>query len=101
MVKCNHECFTETASSPVRRRQMDWSPTDDPRLDQIVRVALDDPRDAAMHLAHWIDCRTTHHEGSDAARLLDNWAWDPCRDPWPRSLAMSDGLGMRCPFAWR
>ena len=60
---------------------MDWAPTDDPaRLDQIVRVALDDPRAAATHLAHWIDCRTTHHEGSDAARILDDWACDPCRD---------------------
>jgi hypothetical protein len=60
---------------------MDWAPTDDPaRLDWIVRVALDSPRDAAVHLAHWIDCRTTHHEGADSARVLDNWAYDPSRE---------------------
>jgi hypothetical protein len=77
----------KTAHSPVRRRPMDWAPTDDPaRLDQIVRIALDDPSDAAMHLAHWIDCRTTHHEGSDAARAIYNWAYDPSRDS-PDSFA--------------
>jgi hypothetical protein len=58
-----------------------WVPTDDlVRLDQIVRIALDDPRHAASHLANWLDCNTTHHEGSDAARVLDNWAYDPCMD---------------------
>jgi hypothetical protein len=58
-----------------------WVPTDDlVHLDHIVRIALDDPRSAASHLAHWLDCNTTHHEGSDAARMLDNWAHDPCAD---------------------
>ena len=58
-----------------------WAPTDDlVRLDQIVRSALDDPCQAACQLAHWLDCQTTHHEGSDAARILDDWAFDPSAD---------------------
>jgi hypothetical protein len=68
-------------SSPNDRRLAHWAPTDDlARLDQIVRIALDDPRLAASHLAYWLDCNTTHHEGSDAARILDDWAYDPCTD---------------------
>jgi hypothetical protein len=65
----------------IQHGPANWVPTDDlVRLDQIVRVALDDPRSAASHLAHFLDCSTTHHEGSDAARMLDNWAHDACAD---------------------
>jgi len=35
-----------------------WAPTTDlVHLDQIVRIALDDPRHAARQLANWLDCR--------------------------------------------
>ena len=52
--------------SPMDNRLAQWAPTDDlVRLDQMVRIALDDPRLAASHLAYWLDCNTTHHEGSD------------------------------------
>ena len=71
----------QTPMSSAAQAPVTWAPTDDlVRLDQIVRIALDDPRHAASQLAHWLDCQTTHHEGSDAARILDDWAYDPGAD---------------------
>jgi hypothetical protein len=68
-------------SPPIDHRLAHWAPTDDlAGLDQIIRIALDDPRLAASHLAYWLDCNTKHHEGSDGARILDDWAYDPCMD---------------------
>ena len=49
-------------------------------IDAFVRFALDDPRAAATDLAAWFDSVTTHHEGSDAARVLDNWDYAPSVD---------------------
>jgi len=41
-----------------------WAPTTDlVRLDQIVKIALDNPRHAASQPANWLDRETTHHEG--------------------------------------
>ena len=56
------------------------STTDLDGIDAFVRFALDDPRAAATDLAVWFDIVTSHHEGSDAARVLDNWAYDPSTD---------------------
>jgi hypothetical protein len=68
-------------SSPIQNHTKSWVSMDDlVRLDQIVRVALDDPRGAAQALAEWFDWNTTHHEGSDVARIFDNWSYDPCHD---------------------
>jgi hypothetical protein len=71
----------KSPNSPIDHRLAHWAPTDDlAGLDQIVRIAIDDPRLAASQLAYWLDCNTTHHEGSDGARVLDDWAYDPCKD---------------------
>jgi len=71
----------KSPSLPIHCGLANWVSTDDLlRLDQIVRIALDDPCLAASDLANWLDCNTTHHEGSDGARILDGWACDPCMD---------------------
>jgi len=68
----------KTTMSSLLQDAATWKATDDlVRLDQVVRLALDDPRLAASQLACWLDRQTTHHEGSDVARTLDNWAYDP------------------------
>ena len=73
--------------NPFPQSVADWGPTTDLiRLDQIVRIALDDPRHAASQLATWLDFKTVHHEGSDAARILDDWADDLGADS-PDALA--------------
>jgi hypothetical protein len=41
---------------------------------KFVGQALADPRSAASSLAAYFDFVVTHHEGSDDARDLDNWA---------------------------
>jgi hypothetical protein len=67
--------------SSAPRAPATWTPTDDlVRLDHIVMTAPDDVNHAADHLAAWFDRQTTHHEGSDAARILDDWAYDPSAD---------------------
>ena len=54
---------------------------DDPvQLAAFVRFARVDPRAAAGVLAHYLDLRCTHHEGSDLARTIDNWAYAPDDD---------------------
>ena len=49
-------------------------------LADFVRWTLTDPRAAASALADSLDRRCTHHEGSDLARTLDDWAFDPDPD---------------------
>jgi hypothetical protein len=41
---------------------------------KFVQKALTDPRNAASDLADYFDFVVTHHEGSDDARALANWA---------------------------
>ncbi len=45
-----------------------------------IRLACSDPRAAAAALADRLDRRRTHYEGSDLARALDSWAFDPDAD---------------------
>jgi hypothetical protein len=49
-------------------------------LDGFIRWARSDPRAAASALADSLDRRRTHYEGSDLARTLDSWAFDPDAD---------------------
>jgi len=71
----------KTLTSPPLQGVAAWAPTTDlVRLDKIVRTALDDPRQAARQLAGYLDRQRTHHEGSDAARILDDWAYDLSSD---------------------
>lgn len=66
---------------PIPCGSVNWVPTNDPvQLDQIVRIALDDPVRVAKRLANWFDCITTHHEGSLTAGVLDDWAHFPSMD---------------------
>ena len=45
-----------------------------------IRWAWSDPRAAASALADRLDRRRTHYEGSDLARTLDSWAFEPDAD---------------------
>jgi hypothetical protein len=66
---------------PIPCGSPSWVPPNDPvQLNQIVRIALDDPRRVADRLADWFDWITTHHEGSLTAGILSDWAYDPCKD---------------------
>ncbi len=46
-------------------------------LADFIRWAWSDPRAAAAALADRLDRRRIHYEGSDLARALDSWAFDP------------------------
>jgi hypothetical protein len=37
-------------------------------------------RHAARQLAAWLGLQRVHHDGSDAARILDDWAYDLSAD---------------------
>jgi hypothetical protein len=47
----------------------------DADLSAFITDALRDPRTAARALATKLDARCTHHEGSNLAAALDNWAY--------------------------
>ena len=62
------------AASLLARRPQDI------RVDDILRLAPSNPRRAASMLANRIDSLRVHYEGSDLARALDDFAYDPDDD---------------------
>jgi|GEM_PF-6379492 len=62
------------AASLLTRRPQDI------RVDDVLRLAPSDPRRAASMLACRIDSLRVHHEGSDLARALHDFAYDPSDD---------------------
>lgn len=62
------------AASLLARRPQDI------RVDDVLRLAPSNPRGAASMLACRIDSLRIHHEGSDIARALHDFAYDPDDD---------------------
>ena len=66
--------YSNKAASLLARRPQDI------HVDDVLRLATSNPRGAASMLANRIDGLRIHHEGSDLARALHDFAYEPDDD---------------------